>query len=153
MGVDLNRNFSSGWNEIEDRTGPSAQGYKGTEPFSASETAALRDYTLKYDFDATISYHSSGELIYYSYGDKKEVNSQSESLGKAVSGVSGYILDDGNSDSHAGYKDWAMDALEIPSLTIEIGRDTSPLTEREIYSTFVRNIRVLPAIARWLQSR
>lgn len=151
MGVDLNRNFSSGWNKIKDRTQPSSWSYKGTEPFSAAEAAALRDYTLKYSFDATISYHAFGEVIYYSYGNKKAVNKQSKSLGTAVGNVSGYILVDSDGDSHAGYKDWAIDALEIPSLTIEIGRENTPLAEREIYSTFVRNIRVLPAIARWLQ--
>jgi len=153
VGVDLNRNFPSGWDEVKDRTGPSSQNYKGTKPFSAAEAAALRDYTLQYDFDATISYHSSGELIYYAYGNKKEVNRQSKSLGKAVCEVSGYVLAGSNGVSGAGYKDWAIDVLEIPSLTIEIGRDSSPLAEREIYSTFVRNIRVLPAIARWLQGQ
>lgn len=51
----------------------------------------------------------------------------------------------------AGYKDWAIDTLEIPSLTIEVGCQEAALAEREIYSIFVRNYRVLPAIARWLQ--
>ena len=92
-------------------------------------------------------------MIYYAYGNKKEVNRQSKSLGKAVCEVSGYVLAGSNGVSGAGYKDWAIDVLEIPSLTIEIGRDSSPLAEREIYSTFVRNIRVLPAIARWLQGQ
>ena len=89
--------------------------------------------------------------MYNSYGNKKVVNRQSKSLGMAVNGVSGYILAGNTGVSGAGYKDWVMDVLEIPSLTIEIGRDGSPLAEREIYSTFVRNLRVLPAIARWLQ--
>ena len=51
----------------------------------------------------------------------------------------------------AGYKDWAIDTLEIPSLTIEVGCQEAALAEREIYSIFVRNYRVLPDIARWLQ--
>lgn len=153
LGVDLNRNFPAGWEEIDDRTGPSAQKYKGEAPFSAAETAALRDYTLRYDFDTTISYHSSGDLIYYSYGNKKGVNDASKSLGKAVRKISGYPLVDNNGGSAAGYKDWAMDELEIPSLTIEIGRSDSPLAVREIYSVFARNCRVLPAIARWVQAQ
>jgi hypothetical protein len=44
-----------------------------------------------------------------------------------------------------------MDVLEIPSLTIEIGVNGAPVPEREIYSLFVRNLRVMPAIARWVQ--
>ena len=51
----------------------------------------------------------------------------------------------------AGYKDWVIDTLEIPSLTIEIGCEEAALAEREIYSIFVRNYRVLPAAARWVQ--
>ncbi|MBE6942648.1 MAG: hypothetical protein E7453_00080 [Ruminococcaceae bacterium] len=152
LGVDLNRNFPSGWEGVADRNGPSAQKYKGEKPFSAAETTALRDYTLLYDFDATVSYHSSGDLIYYSYGNKKGVNDASKAFAKAVRTVSGYILAADNGGSAAGYKDWAMDELEIPSITIEIGRTDSPLAMREIYSVFARNCRVLPAIARWLQA-
>lgn len=44
-----------------------------------------------------------------------------------------------------------VDELEIPSVTVEIGCQDSPLAEREMYSIFARNYRVLPAIARWLQ--
>ena len=151
LGVDLNRNFSAGWEMLDDRTAPSSQKYQGQAPFCATETAALRDYTLSYDFDATVSYHSSGDLIYWSYGNKTGVNNASKSLAKAVRTVSGYVLSYDNGDSAAGYKDWAQDVLEIPSITIEIGRSDSPLAMREIYSVFTRNCRVLPAIARWLQ--
>ena len=44
-----------------------------------------------------------------------------------------------------------MNTLEIPSLTIEVGCEDTPLPEREMYSIFARNYRILPAIARWLQ--
>ena len=150
-GIDINRNFPAGWDSIDDRTGPSSQQYQGSKPFSATEAVALRDYTLKYAFDATISYHATGSLIYYSYGDKEPVNSESKSLARAVREISGYDLASSNGIDGAGYKDWVIDSLEIPSLTIEIGCEEAALAEREIYSIFVRNYRVLPAIARWLQ--
>ena len=44
-----------------------------------------------------------------------------------------------------------MEQLGIPSLTIEIGCEEAALAQREIYSIFARNYRVLPAVARWLQ--
>lgn len=152
MGVDLNRNFPAGWERIDDRVGPASQKYKGTEPFSAAETAALRDYTFSYNFDATISYHSSGSIIYYNYGNKKEVNRLSESLALQVEGISGYSLIGSGGVDAAGYSDWIIDRLEKPALTIEIGCEDSPLSQREIYSIFARNILVLPTIARWLQT-
>ena len=150
-GVDINRNFPAGWAQIDDRTGPSSQQYQGSEPFSAAEAAALRDYTLKYAFDATISFHATGSLIYYAYGDKEPVNTQSKALAKAVREISGYDLASSNGVDGAGYKDWAIDSLQIPSLTVEVGCQDAALAERETFSIFVRNYRVLPAIARWLQ--
>lgn len=152
-GVDINRNFPAGWEYLDGRAGPSSQQYPGTTPFSCSEAAALRDYTLRYAFDVTISYHASGSLIYYAYGDKEPVNSESKSLAEAFKEVTGYALGDSSGVDGAGYKDWVMDKLQIPSLTIEIGCGDAPLAEREIYSAFVRNCRVLPAVARWLQMR
>lgn len=151
LGIDLNRNFPAGWEEIDERTGPSSQQYRGSAPFSAAEAAALRDYTLKYDFDATISYHTAGSVIYYAYGDREPVNARSLSLAKKVQEISGYDLLGSEGVDGAGYKDWVMDTLGIPSLTVEIGCAGAVLEEREIYSIFVRNIRLLPAIARWLQ--
>ena len=152
LGADINRNFSAGWENIAHRTQPSSQLYQGIAPFSTSEARALRDYTQAYSFDATISYHASGSCIYWEYGNKTAVNRQSKSLGAAVKEVSGYDLFGSSGLDGAGYKDWAMDALGIPSLTVEIGCEDAPLHQRELYSIFVRNYRVLPAIARWLQA-
>lgn len=152
LGVDLNRNFPTGWETIDDRSAPSAQRYQGDAPFSAAEACALRDYTLRYAFDATVSYHASGSVIYYEYGQRQPVNTLSESLGHAVETVTGYPLEGSGGVDGAGYKDWAIDTLGIPSLTVEIGCQDAPLALREIYSIFVRNYRVLPTIARWLQT-
>ena len=90
-------------------------------------------------------------MIYAEYGDKQPVNSNSGSLALAVKEVTGYSIEGSNGLDGAGYKDWAIDALDIPSLTIEVGCQEAALAEREIYSIFARNYRVLPAIARWLQ--
>lgn len=152
LGTDLNRNFPSGWESITARDAASSEKYRGTSPFSAAETECLRDYTLKYAFDATISYHASGSLIYYEYGSNESINAASEKLGEAIKTATGYPLEGSSSVDGAGYKDWAIDALKIPSLTIEVGCDGTPLAQRELYSIFVRNRSVLPEIARWVQS-
>ena len=151
LGVDLNRNFDAAWQTTSSRSGPSSQRYKGTAPNSAAETAALASYTLAVMPNATISYHSTGSIIYYEYGNKKGVNAASKSLGQAVLEVTGYpLIGQGGLDA-GGYKDWCIDVLQIPSLTIEIGVNGCPLPEREIYSVFFRNLRVLPTIARWVK--
>ena len=84
-------------------------------------------------------------------GNNKHVNKLSKSLANAVKEISGYPLDEGSSVAGAGYKDWAIDELRIPSITVEIGCGVSPLAERELYSIFMRNFRILPSVARWLQ--
>ena len=151
MGVDLNRNFDAAWKTTSSRGGPSSERYKGEAPNSAAETAALVNYTLALMPDATISYHSTGSIIYYEYGSKKGVNAASKSLGQSVLAVTGYpLIGQGGLDA-GGYKDWCMDVLELPSLTVEIGVNGCPIPEREIHSLFARNLRVLPAIARWVR--
>lgn len=150
LGVDLNRNFPTGWKSLAGPVSPSSQRYKGSVPFSAAETQALRDYTLSGDFSVTVSYHAFGSVIYYEYGSKQPVNELSQALALAVQQVTGYTPKGSKDVEGGGYKDWAIDELEIPSLTIEIGCQKAPLQERELYSIFVRNLYVMPAIAQWL---
>ena len=151
LGVDLNRNFDAGWNRFYGRSRPSSELHKGSSPFSAAESVALRDYTLRYPFDVTLSYHSSGSVIYYEYGDREDVNARSLDLAWAVNSVTGYTLVGSGAVDGAGYKDWAIDVLGIPSLTVEIGIREAPLELREIYSIFARNLDVLTAVAQWIQ--
>lgn len=77
LGIDLNRNFPAGWESITARDTASSEKYRGSSAFSAAESRCLRDYTLRYAFDATISYHASGSLIYYEYGSNESVNKES----------------------------------------------------------------------------
>ncbi len=151
LGVDLNRNFPSGWEAIDDRTAPSAMLYKGQRPFSAAETAALRDYTLVWGFDATLSYHASGCVIFWEYGSREAVNEQSLSLARSLEAVTGYPPQGSEGVAGAGYKDWVMEELGIPSVTVEIGAGFAPLEERELYATFSRNANVFSVIAQWLK--
>lgn len=149
-GVDLNRNFPAGWETIDDRAVPSSMLYRGESPFSAAEAAALRDYTLSWDFDATLSYHASGCVIYWEYGTQQPVNDQSLALARALEAVTGYPPQGSDGVDGAGYKDWVMEELGIPSVTVEIGTAMAPLAERELYATFARNAGVIAAVAQWL---
>ena len=152
-GVDLNRNFAAGWEAIAGIEKPSSERFKGQTPSDQSESAALVDYTLSHPFDATISYHSNGSIIYYEYGNREPVNSLSLSLGTAVGSVTEYPLINSQSVEGGGYKDWAMDSLGIPSLTIEIGYRPSPLVLDEFSSIYERNKYVLPVTALWVKGK
>lgn len=150
LGVDLNRSFPAGWEPIRGPEAPSAERYKGKGPFEAAEAKALRDYTLSHSFDVTLSYHATGSVLYWEFGSRKEVNEASYALGEAVSAVTGYPLEGCASLEGGGYKDWVMDDLGVPSLTVEIGRQDAPLPEKEAADIFERNKDLLPCVARWL---
>jgi g-D-glutamyl-meso-diaminopimelate peptidase len=146
LGVDINRNFPSGWETINNRLLPSSEGFQGLQPFSTAEAAALRDYTLLYPFNATVNYHAFGSIIYYEYGSKEPVNSQSSSLASTVKRATGYPLVGSSGVAAAGYKDWAISKLNIPSLTIEVGYGKNPVPDTQFDGIWNENKDVWAAM-------
>lgn len=140
-GVDLNRNFDALWDSYQDPAGhPSSDHYKGTKPGSEPESAALIALTEQESFLRTISYHTQGSVIYWYFAQEGELLEQSKSFAERIAYLTGYMLDDNfqNLDP-AGYKDWAILQKEIPSLTIEVGRDTSPVPWEQMEEIWNRN--------------
>ncbi len=150
LGIDLNRNFPSGWSVSKERNHPSSSRYRGESPLCAAESKALANYTTSRDFAATLSFHSHGSVLYYRYGNRQPVNNLSYDLALAVQAKTGYIPVQDDGTTGAGYKDWAMDALGIPSLTIEIGSSETPIIRRDMYNTYARFEQFLPTISAWL---
>ena len=123
-GVDLNRNFDADWQNYYGAQYPGSERYKGTFPGSEIESAALIELTKKYNFKRTISYHSCGEVIYWYYKQQGAILSESKKFAQRISNETGYYLDaDYTALDPAGYKDWAVYKLGIPSLTIETGAE------------------------------
>ena len=153
LGVDLNRNFPAGWENKAEHPEPSISRYRGESPLCAAESKALAEYTQSRQFHATFSFHSHGSVLYYAYGSKQPVNDRSYSLALTVQSQTGYTPLGYDGTSGAGYKDWAMDVLDIPSLTVEVGSTQTPLENRDIYNTFARFEGLLPVISTWLSRR
>lgn len=151
LGVDLNRNFPAGWEEMD--TGIhslSAFGYKGKAPASEKETLALMVYTKMYNFAATVSYHASGREIYAEYGSDDEINAKSLKLAQITKRITGYEIKRQDANSAGGYKDWAMSALKIPSITIEVGRGECPILKSEFDEIYKENRELIFALAKEL---
>ncbi|MGN1201892.1 MAG: M14 family zinc carboxypeptidase [Eubacterium sp.] len=124
-GTDLNRNFDAGWDEYIGSEGPSSDKYKGTSPGSSYEAAGLIKLTEDYGFKRTISYHTCGALIYWYYKQTDAVLEESKFFAQQISDETGYPLDSNyQAVDAAGYKDWAVYKMGIPSLTIEVGNET-----------------------------
>lgn len=151
-GVDLNRNFDALWSQFNGTSHPSSERYKGTAPGSEAESAALIALTQKECFDCTISYHSHGQVIYWYFAQEGALRDRTLALAEAVQAVTGYALDANYQNlDPAGYKDWAISKMSIPSLTIEVGTDDSPVPLGQLQDILRRNEYVVEQVLCWLE--
>lgn len=147
-GVDLNVNFDADWGSGEKNVKtPGAENYIGKRPFSEPETRAIRDFTLNEKPDITLSYHSKGEEIYWEFGQTGKDRKRDYKIAKAVSSVTGYPIKSAGS-SAGGYKDWCVQKLKIPALTIEVGEDylSHPIGEEHAERIYKKNKEVIKKI-------
>ncbi|MGN0322560.1 MAG: M14 family zinc carboxypeptidase [Oliverpabstia sp.] len=154
-GVDLNRNFPALWEEYQEPVEhPSADHYKGTAPGSEAESAALIRLTEEKHFLRTVSYHAQGSEIYWYFGQQGELYEENLKFGQMISRLTGYSMDaDISGLDPAGYKDWAVSVMGIPSLTIEIGRDITPVPMEQWEEIWLRNAFVWEEILCDLSSK
>ncbi len=128
-GVDLNHNYDAlfyEYAEIAANSGygePGPRRYPGKAPFDQPETEAVRRLVLAEEFPFTIAFHSQGEVIYWSFGDKGYFD-----IGRQLAEASGYALDAATGiSSYSGYKDWYLDKFNLPAFTVEVGLGQNPL--------------------------
>ena len=151
-GVDLNVNFDAKWGRgVTNKKIAGDSDYIGKYPFSEPESRALRDFTLKVKPDFTISYHSKGEEIYYSFSQTGKRLERDYQLALQVESVTGYKIKE-TPGSCGGYKDWCIDKLKIPSITIEVGSDDKvhPLGEMDANDIYIKNRGLIEGISEYL---
>ncbi|WP_248560345.1 M14 family zinc carboxypeptidase [Niallia sp. NCCP-28] len=121
LGIDLNRQYSAGWDELYYASKrPSYKNYKGHQPFEAKEVKAIVEFTEKIKPSIAISYHSSGQEIYWQYKNG-EYTERDRKIAEKISAATGYKLGVPDEDAiGAGYTDWFIDKYKLPALTIEI---------------------------------
>ncbi|MCL2797889.1 MAG: hypothetical protein FWD58_07540 [Firmicutes bacterium] len=131
-GVDLNVNFDAGWGTGRQNTREAGcENYIGPHPFSEPETKALRDFTLAVCPAATVSYHCIGRELYWEFGQSGDTRARDLAIAKFLNERLGYKIAPDDGTSAGGYKDWCIEALGIPSFTIELVSDehTHPFTD------------------------
>ena len=142
-GVDLNVNFDAGWGEgIKNVFSPGGENYVGKSPFSEPETQAIRDFTLSVLPDFTVSYHLKGREIYYDFRCDAETSEKYRETAEKANRKLRYKIVSDSGTSAGGYKDWCIQKLKIPALTIEIGKDelTHPVSEKNLTEDYARNL-------------
>ncbi|MBE5754524.1 MAG: hypothetical protein E7340_04250 [Clostridiales bacterium] len=147
-GVDLNVNFDAKWgNGAKNTTKKGAENYIGRVPFSESETIALAAFTLLIYPHLTVSFHSKGEEIYYEFNQNLADKERDYSIAKTVQNQNGYAIK-ATPLSSGGYKDWCIQNLKIPALTIEVGADnlSHPIGVKHLGAIFNKNKNLLSAV-------
>ncbi|KAF3819352.1 hypothetical protein GH733_013502 [Mirounga leonina] len=136
IGVDLNRNWKSGFGGNGSNDNPCSETYRGPSPQSEPEVAAIVDFiTAHGNIKALISIHSYSQMLMYPYGhslepvpNQKELYSLAKDAAQALYEVHGveYICGSISSTLYVASGitvDWAYDSGIKYSFTFEL-RDT-----------------------------
>lgn len=163
-GVDLNRNFpdeyfdqkSKSWiniwlkkvNQYVSKK-PSLAFYQGPTPASEPETQALMAYISRFNFQATVSLHSKGEVIYWRHWmHDGSFNLTNYALAKRISNYTGYKLTSGEpSGASSGYmSDYIANTMQKPVITLETldSNDSYHSTSAALYKRVLSELRYVP---------
>ena len=122
IGIDLNRQYPAGWEKL--KKGPTTQSYqfyKGKHPLEAKETKALVDFTYQIDPLISVSYHSSGRVLYWYYKNDLQVVNRDYRIAKRLSKLTGYKLaKPPKKATGGGFTDWFITEFKRPAFTPEI---------------------------------
>lgn len=125
LGVDLNRNFSPGWETVSERSTPSADFFKGNTPGDQAEASALMALVDENKPRLVLSYHSYGDLVYWQYGQTEPLWSANQTLAQHISNLTGHHL--AGYSNEAGFTNWCIIERKIPAVVIETGTVPTPL--------------------------
>lgn len=144
-GVDLNVNFDAQWGKGRKNTRRAGgENYIGEKPFSEVESYALKCFTEEILPNYTISYHTKGEEIYPSFFNSTHTCPLHFMLANSFSRSTGYSICEAKG-SVGGFKDWCEEKWNIPSLTVEVGRDclSHPIGEDALQEIIEKNAMAL----------
>lgn len=140
-GVDINNNFDANFGQNSHNIKPASQGYVGEFAESENETKAIINFTRTKNVFFSISYHSKGEEIYYNFFQKNDRLERDKLIAERFEKSTGYKIQNVENVSSGGYKDWCIQSLKIPALTIEIGGDelSHPISEENLLKIFEKH--------------
>lgn len=152
VGVDLNRNFDARWQWSASAPEPGRYNYKGPSPLSEPESRFLAQILAQYEFDAHLSYHSSGRALYWYFYQQGELYRSNYELSGILRQATGYrraTLAESKMSS-AGFKDYAIMQYHIPGVTIETGSGETPVDPVQYPVIWEKCGGIMEAAARWV---
>lgn len=129
-GIDLNRQYNAGWKAIKSPKSPKYKDFKGYSPESAAETKAVLKFVQSINPEMSVSYHSSGKILFWNYKQSKSEYYRDLGYAKTIGKMTGYrLIHPGKNPSGGGFTDWFIEAKKRPAFTPEISKsvyETSP---------------------------
>lgn len=153
-GVDLNNNWDAGWErKFTNKFSPSSQGFYGEKPMSEPEVKALAALTEKLSPQLVLTYHLKGEEIYFDFFQEGKRYERDKKIAEIFASTSGYVIKRTQDKSSGGYKDWCVQKLGIPTLTIELGSDkfSHPFPKSELKQICRKNAAFFENVQKSLQ--
>lgn len=153
-GVDLNHNYACGFQEYKIMESKlnipcgAPTKYSGECSESEPETRALCNFVRLAMPELALSFHTQGEEIYYTSGEKTAASSLS--IAKTISRLTGYKISfPSGSAKYGGFTDWFIDEFDKPSFTLECGLGKNPLPYsqfEDIYPRLKRSLFTIPIL-------
>lgn len=144
-GVDLNCNFDANWGTgVQNTRVAGASNYIGEYPLCAPETNALARFTREVSPRFTVSYHCMGGELYWQFYQRGAAKRRDKKLATAVARKIGVKRVDGELNSAGGYKDFCVQKLGIPAVTIELIKKGEHPFEKEHFDRDIRLNACLP---------
>jgi len=147
-GVDLNRNFKVGFEKIKSKkAGP--MGFPGSNILSENETKAITKIMNTYSKNkhkivAIVNYHAAGKVIFRGCATSVNKNTclVTKRMYSCAHKVTGYRNADTiyTDDTASGdFRSYHMRSLNIPGITIEIGKKKTPVPYSEFAAVWKKN--------------
>lgn len=156
-GVDINRNFPTGWGLAETKKPCNSYAYyEGITPLSEVETVILEQLLMENKFDCYLAYHMRGNIIYY-YAPtcSQEIYSVSRLIADTVHNSTGYsvVADLSDTEPNGSFADFAQIICAVPGCTIECGKTLPPQGAGQVTDFYVQNITCWKNVANLFASQ
>lgn len=147
-GVNLNFNFSAGWNPKGKAKKADGLTYPGKKAVSEKETKVMTKFVNSISgWKASLNYHSTGSILYWNYNVESQasVYGRQKALATKVNQFTHYRLmpKSISTDPNGGFGDWLIYNKKIPNVTIETGSVMAPLPYSQFKKIFRENSDLL----------
>lgn len=147
-GVDINRNFPTGFGVNSKASQPSFMGYEGITPLSEPETLSIGGVTLLSHPSIILNYHSMGEVAYWDTAESRYTEINREFSNYMLSLVPYKRM--GSGTATGSYLDWIYSGdTPVCSITFETGNVDCPFTLDQYPKIWLQHSLIVQAAAEY----